>query len=76
MVYDPEHQQDFPLLLLQPRVDLYGGHGRPGTWADAAPVPKKVETARPVLQPGLIYDAGRQKVVVFGGQTPGAGCGS
>jgi hypothetical protein len=43
-----------------------------GTWADVSSMVTRVDTALPgYYNPGVVYDSGRQMVVVFGGQSSG-----
>jgi hypothetical protein len=73
MVYDPVINK-IVLYYYWNYVWTYtaGATAGTGTWADAAPVPTKVDTAvSGYYNPGMVYDAGRQKVVVFGGQSSG-----
>ncbi len=73
MVYDPVINK-IVLYYYWNYVWTYtaGATAGTGTWADAAPVPTKVDTAvSGYYNPGMVYDAGRQKVVVFGGQGSG-----
>lgn len=43
-----------------------------GTWANVSSMATKVDSALPgYYNPGIVYDAGRQMVVVFGGQSSG-----
>jgi len=46
------------------------GTGTTGSWTDATPTPTKVDTSYPPQnQAGMVYDAGRQVLAVFGGRS-------
>jgi MYXO-CTERM domain-containing protein len=69
MVYDPGINK-IVLYYYYNQIWTYtAGTGATGTWADAAPVPTKMDTAVPgYVEPAMVYDSGQQRVVVFGGQ--------
>jgi len=68
LVYDASRGKVVNYYYMDQIWEYNPGTGNTGTWTAASPTPTKMDTSYPPYnQAGILYDSGRQRMVVFGG---------